>query len=151
MFKKGKIAVIIVIALILSVTTYAFAAANTVPVTAAGDGNGTITGYTISAVSYSLDSSNTNITAVAFNAVPANGTPAVAPTFKVQITGTTNSTWITCTGTLPAITCTGTLGTVANATGLRVVAANQLVIQRKRRDPLRDRASLFQTINEKII
>ncbi|MHC1740764.1 MAG: hypothetical protein AB9897_06585 [Anaerolineaceae bacterium] len=124
MIKKGRFVAIIVIALILSVTTYAFAAANNVPATAAGDGSNTITGYTISAVTYTLDATNTTITAVSFNAVPDSTAPSVAPVFKVQIGGVSTSGWVTCTGTLPALTCTGTLGTVANAASLRIVASN---------------------------
>jgi hypothetical protein len=130
MFKKGKVAVIIVIALILSVTTYAFAAANTVPVTAAGDGNGQITGYKISSIVYVLDSTNTNITGVNFTAsLPAGATaPDVTPKFQVFITGS-STVWstkcdVTGTGSSLTVVCTGTFGTVYAANNLRVVASN---------------------------
>jgi hypothetical protein len=138
MFKKGRIAAIVVIALILSVTTYAFAAANTVQPSAAGDGAGTITGYSITAVKYTLDSTNSNIIGVSFTASPTGTAPTNNPTFKIQITkdstvtGATDSLWITCGGTFASgvgtISCpespSTTINSVVNAGGLRVVAAN---------------------------
>jgi hypothetical protein len=129
MFKKGRIAAIIVIALILSVTTYAFAAANTVDISAAGDGSGAITGFTITGIAYSVDSSN-NITGVSFSAKP----DAILPNstlvhFNIQITpdvaGTQKCTaTATFSGqTAQTVSCTSaSLGTVANATSLKVVA-----------------------------
>ena len=124
MFKKGRIAAIIVIALILSVTTYAFAAANTVPVTAAGDGANSITGYTITNVVYTLDSNNANITNVAFVAAPAT-TPTGTVTFTIKlVSGGTN--WFPCSAgsTTNSWDCTVSGTTVASADQLRIVAHN---------------------------
>lgn len=119
--KKSRFIIVVVIALLLSVTTYAFAAANSVPNTAGGDGVGSIAGYTISNVAYTLDATNTNITAVGFNASTTVSPAPTAPVFKVLIAPGT--TWVTCVaGTTTDWTCTGTFGTVTAATSLRVVA-----------------------------
>jgi hypothetical protein len=56
--KSVKVFVLVVLVLALSGFTYAFAAANTVPATKAGDGSGAITGYTVSNIHYILDASN---------------------------------------------------------------------------------------------
>lgn len=129
MLKKGQIVAVIVIALVLSVTTYAFASANSLPVTAAGDGSNSISGYAISNVHYTLDSSNTNITDVSFHAVPATK-PDANPSFKLAISDGTTAAWSSsCTPTFAAdgsadVSCSGSFGTVYDATTLRVVANN---------------------------
>jgi hypothetical protein len=57
--------VIFATVMILAGATYAFAAANTVPASKAGDGNGGITGYTVSAIHYNLSGATpTNIDSV---------------------------------------------------------------------------------------
>ena len=65
--KSVKIFVLVVLVLALSGFTYAFAAANTVPATKAGDGSGVISGYTITNVKYNLDGTTpSNIASVTF-------------------------------------------------------------------------------------
>jgi hypothetical protein len=120
--KKASLILVVVLALVLSVTTYAFAAANTVPNTAGGDGTGTIAGYDITNVTYTLDSSNTDITKVSFSASTTVSPAPTAPVFKVLIAPGT--TWVTCVDGSVAGTydCSGTFGTVKAATSLRVVA-----------------------------
>ena len=122
MFKKGRLVAIIVIALVLSVTTYAFAAANTVPVTAGGDGSNGIAGYSISNVAYTLDGTNTNITKVTFDAA-ATITPAPAsPIFIAQLSTGTVTTGSTCVvGTHVVCTLTSSVA-IADAATLRVIA-----------------------------
>lgn len=124
MFKKGRVAAIIVIALILSVTTYAFAAANTVPDTAAGDGVGAISGYAISGVTYTLDSTYTNITKVSFTAIPTTP-PTGTVFFSIKLINGAN-TWFTCAAGSSSNSwdCTVTGTTVKQADELRVVAHN---------------------------
>ncbi len=63
-----KVALIVLIAFALATITYAFAASNSVPDGKAGAGAGTITGYDVTNVVYTQDSSNpVNITAVDFD------------------------------------------------------------------------------------
>ena len=109
--------------LLLCAVAYGFAAANTVPASGAGDGSNTISGYTITNVTYTLNATNpANIDAVTFTVTP--GTGASAPsTVKAKLVST-SSTWFDCTntsGTTWDCTVTGVTATAANE--LRVVAA----------------------------
>jgi hypothetical protein len=112
----------IMLVLILAAAAFAFAAANVVPETGAGDGSGTISGYTVSNIHYNLNAGNpANIDSVQFTLAPTAG--AQAPTsVRVQLNGA--GSWYTCN--LAAGTWTCPLGagfTVLSATNLRVVAA----------------------------
>jgi hypothetical protein len=117
MFKKGKITAILVIALILSVTTYAFAAANTVPATNAGDGSAAVSGYSITGVSYTLFSTdNSSIDKVNFSI-----SPVTATNVKIQLV--TNGSWYPCNNTAGSVICSvGGVVTVLAANNLRIVA-----------------------------
>ena len=108
----------IVLVLAIAGTAYAFAASNTVPATRAGDGSQAISGYTISAVAYGLNSSTpTNIDSVTFTISPTSAT-----TVKASLNGGT--TWYACTNSSGSVSCTTTSpqATVAGATTLQVVA-----------------------------
>jgi hypothetical protein len=60
---------------ILALATYAFTAANIVPGSKAGKGEGAISGYTVSGIAYSLNAANpANIDSVAFTLNAAAGT-----------------------------------------------------------------------------
>ena len=73
--RRRRTAVIIAVAAALAFAAYAFTAANTVPSSQAGDGSGTISGYTVSNIAYTLDSTNAaNIESVAFTLDAAAGT-----------------------------------------------------------------------------
>jgi len=52
---RSRIIGIVVVAAALATGAYAFTATNTVPASSAGSGSGTISGYTVSAVAYQLD------------------------------------------------------------------------------------------------
>jgi len=113
---------------LLGVAAYGFAAANTVPDSGAGDGSGNITGYTVSNISYTLDSNDpTKINAVTFNlsAAPSVLKPNVV---KIKLVSSSN-TWYTCTTNSTnspyAYSCNTTApqATVQAADQLRVVAA----------------------------
>ena len=110
-------------ALIFAVATRGYAAQNTVPVSAAGDGTNTISGYSITAVGYTLNSTNPqNIDTVKFTVTAPAG--ALAPTtVKAQLT--TSGAWFNCTngGTGTTYTCALTGVTTQGATDLRIVAA----------------------------
>jgi hypothetical protein len=113
-------ALVFLVVLIIAAGSYAFTAANTVPDTEAGAGAGTISGYTISNVSYTLDSTTpTELDAVTFD-VAGNADPA---TVKVQL-DSSGGTWYDCTmGTSPSWSCTITdTLLVADMDQLNVVA-----------------------------
>lgn len=100
---KPSYAFAILAVLILSASVYAFAAANTVPDTEAGAGTGTISGYTVSNVTYTLDSTDPQqLDSVAFD-ISGNADPS---TVKVQLISNTG-TWYDCTvGVAPNWSCT---------------------------------------------
>jgi len=115
-----KLASVLLIALVLSMVIYAFAAANVVPASSAGDGTGAISGYTVSLIHYGLNAANpSNIDSVTFTLSTA---PAVGGTIKVSLDGTN---WYSCTNVTTAVTCATTApqATVTLATNLRVVVA----------------------------
>ena len=101
----------------------ALAAANTVPATYAGDGSGTISGYTVSSVVYTLNGTNPqNLDQVDFNVDVA---PQAGSTMKIKLVAA-GSTWYTCTNVTTALTCVTTApqATTAAADELRVVIAD---------------------------
>jgi hypothetical protein len=122
MFVKNstKFIIIVVIALALSGFTYAFAEANTVPATFAGDGAEDISGYIISGVHYTLDVGNPAlINAVIFTLDNAATTVRV----KLVQAGTTYYTCTVAGGT--SVSCNiGGAVTVLAADELRVIATN---------------------------
>jgi len=113
--KSAKTLLIALVALMLAGFTYAYAAANTVPATAAGDGAGVVSGYTVTAIKYNLNSTNpSNIDSVTFTISPAAN-------FVTINLGT--ATWYTCTGTTN-ITCLTPSTTVTSVINLTVVSTN---------------------------
>jgi hypothetical protein len=121
--KKAGLIVIIAVALILSVTTYAFAAANTVDTSGAGDGSATISGYTVTGVTYTLNTADpSKIDTVKFTVTPGTGASS-AKSVSIQLVP--SGTWYSCTMATNAATCTLPSPYVAAslATSLHVVAA----------------------------
>lgn len=101
--------------------TYAYTAANTVPDSKAGDGSGTVTGYVLSSVHYTLNGTDpSKVDAVGFT---LDSTPVAGSVIKAQLDPA--GSWYTCSNTGTAVTCTTTSpqGTVLGATQLRVVIA----------------------------
>jgi hypothetical protein len=91
MFKNFKLILIVMVVVVLAASAYAFADANTVPATKAGSGAGEISGYTVSSVAYTLNSSNpSQLDAVSFTL------DAAAETVKVKLVAA-GSTWFDCT------------------------------------------------------
>ena len=104
--------------LLFAVSAYAFTATNNVPPSQAGDGHGTISGYTVSNVAYTLASDPTMIEKVAFTL------DAAATSVKASVTGAApfESCAIADDNTA---TCTfDTKPTVLSASELRVIAAS---------------------------
>lgn len=110
-----KVLLIALVAFVFAGVATAFAAANTVPGTYAGDGSGAISGYTVSNIQYALDSGNpANIVSVSFTL------DAAATTVRIQLN---NATWYSCSNNGGNNwSCSTTGETVLNATALRVVA-----------------------------
>ncbi|HZR96999.1 MAG TPA: hypothetical protein VFA56_14985 [Gaiellaceae bacterium] len=106
------------LAAIVAPAAYAFTASNTVPNTTAGSGSGTISGYTVSSVSYTLNASNPqNVDAVSFTIAPTTGT------VKAQLVS--GGSWYSCTNSAGSVTCatTSPQATAAAVNQLTVVAA----------------------------
>lgn len=110
-------------AVLVIAATQAFTASNTVPGTKAGDGLGTITGYVVSSVAYTLNATDpTKIDAVSFT---LDAAPAAGATIKAKLVSA-GSTWYSCSATGTSVTCntTSPQATVSSADELRVVAAS---------------------------
>jgi len=117
--KPSRTLIVALVAIAIGAGVYAYAATNTVPGSTAGSGSGTISGYTVSSIVYTLDSTTpTNLDAVAFTI-----SPAAATTVKVQLAA--GGSWYSCTNTTGSVSCTTTSpqATAAAATQLTVVAA----------------------------
>jgi len=110
---------IFALVLVLTGATYAFAAANSVPASKAGDGSGAISGYTVSAIHYTLNGTNpATIDSVSFT---LDSAPAAGSTLKIKLVAA-GSTWYSCTNAIN-VTCTTTGASVSTADTLQVVIA----------------------------
>lgn len=103
----------------ISAGTYAFTASNTVPTTNAGQGTGSISGYTATNVSYSLNATTpTNIDSVSFTI-----NPATTASVKAQLAS--SGAWYPCSNAAGTVTCatTSPQATVSSTSQLTVVAS----------------------------
>jgi hypothetical protein len=117
--RAARVWVTAIAAAILASSAYAFTASNTVPGTTAGSGSGAISGYTASAIVYTLNATTpTNVDQVAFTI-----NPTTTSTVKAQLVAA--GTWYSCINTAGAVTCATTSPqmTATTATQLTVVAA----------------------------
>ena len=97
---RSRILGILVVAAALATGAYAFTATNTVPNSSAGSGSGTISGYTVSAIAYQLNTTTpSNIDSLTFT-LNASATTAKA---KV-VSGSTTYTDCTIVGGV-SVTC----------------------------------------------
>ena len=118
-FPRRRILVVAILAIGIASGVYAYAAANTVPNSTAGSGSGTISGYTVTNVAYTLNATTpTNLDQVAFTIAPTT-----ASTLKVQLAAA--GSWYTCANAAGSVTCNtpSPQATAAAATQLTVVAA----------------------------
>jgi hypothetical protein len=116
--RRRSVLAALVVAGVLSSAAYAFTATNTVPASTAGSGSGAISGYTVSAIAYTLNATTpTNLDAVAFTIAPTT-----ASVVKIQLAAA--GSWYTCANAAGSVTCntTSPQATVAAATNLTVVA-----------------------------
>jgi hypothetical protein len=113
-------------ALIIAAAAYGFAAANTVTTSSAGDGTGTISGYTV-VTTYVLNSTNPDqVDTVNLTVTPLNS-GANATTVKVRLEhGGSFGAWKTATGsgTSWSVDVSGDNISVSGLTQIRVVAAS---------------------------
>jgi len=117
-----KKVVLVVLVAVLVAVGFAYAAANTVPVTGAGDGEKTISGYDVYNVHYTLASDPTKIGSVTFTITTTSGAAAPA-TVKIKLVSDSN-TWYSCdAGQNFSWTCSVGDVSVYAANELRVVAA----------------------------
>ncbi len=124
-FLKPKYLAIALIVFALAVVAFGYAAANVVPESGAGEGVGTISGYTIANISYTLLTTDpTKVSSVAFDVTPTSG--ADAPK-AVKISVDSGTTWVTCSGpTEDNWTCAFTVASepeVSTLEEMQVVAA----------------------------
>ena len=116
---RRRILIVAVLAVAIASGVYAYAATNTVPNSSAGAGSGTISGYTVTNVAYTLNATTpTNLDQVAFTIAPTT-----TSTLKVQLAA--GGSWYSCTNAAGSATCntTSPQATAAAATQLTVVAA----------------------------
>jgi hypothetical protein len=122
---------VLALALILSVATYGFAANNTVGDSSAGDGTGTVSGYTVTVVSYQLNATNPSEIDGVTVSIPVSGTQVAPKTVAVQFQDASTASptplggWYSCTAATATYNCTasGAKATVKPTAQLRVVAA----------------------------
>jgi hypothetical protein len=125
---KSRVLVAVAAAMVVAGGAYAFTAANTVPNSTVGAGAGTVSGYTVSALHYALNSTTpTNIDSLTFTitpVVPSTSTGKVIIQAALSTGGPTNYTCTTDT-TGATVTCATTTPqlTAALLTGVTVVAA----------------------------
>lgn len=118
-FRSSKMFVVVLMALVFATAAFAFAATNTVPGTYAGEGAGTVSGYTVTNVVYNLNAATaSNIDSVTFTL------NAAASTVKVRLD--TTGSYYSCTNTSGnnwSCATTAPQATVAAADELRVIAS----------------------------
>ena len=117
---RPRTLVAILAVLLIMIAAYAYAAANEVPETGAGDGSNTISGYTITNVQYSLDDADPSlISAVSFD---INPTDNASPVREIKVQLVTGGDWFDCTEAGTSATCTNIGVSVFTANQFRVVA-----------------------------
>jgi hypothetical protein len=119
MLRNFKVLSIVLVVIVIASSAYAFAAANTVPATKAGDGAGAISGYTVSAVVYNLNASDpTSLDSVDFTL------DAAATNVQIKLVAA-GSTWYDCVvDTGNDWTCDTTGATVSSMDELTVIATS---------------------------
>jgi hypothetical protein len=121
MFKRSsRVLFVTLLLFVLAGATYAFAATNTVPPSIAGDGEGGISGFTVSGIEYSV--SGFDITGVAFELSPAAPSGATVQA-AIGTSTPVNQALVECSGSGTSWSCTFAAGyvTIKDSAALRVV------------------------------
>lgn len=98
-FNSKKLILALIAAAAIGIGSYAIAAANTVPASNAGIGSGTVSGYTVTNIAYTLGATPSDIDLVEFDISPSSPTPTVKARFV------TGGTWYDCTVAGAAVDC----------------------------------------------
>ncbi len=118
---RARLAGAVIVAAVLAVGAYAFTATNTVPGTSAGEGSGTISGYTVSNVQYQLNATTpTNIDSLTFTL------SATAATAKAKVVSG-STTYTSCTIAVDGVSVTCNFSpdvAVTSADQLSVIATS---------------------------
>ena len=125
---RYRILALLILILVLGAATYGFAALNTVPNGRAGEGDGTISGYTVVNVKYELDNNDpTAFDMVYFDLEDGAGNPATASEVHAGIGAGGSIDWVECTASATAYDFECDLSTIGNsvraADALHVAAA----------------------------
>jgi hypothetical protein len=139
MVRNFKLVLAVMFVLVLIGSTYAFANANTIPVSTAGSGTSTVGGFTVSDIVYDLtDADPTTVDNIYFTVTPPTLTDPEAALAYIQ-TDATGSWKKDCTladgsthATTNAMAVTCVYGTPISLTGitaLNVVASSTLEVQ----------------------
>lgn len=118
--RRPKLLVALLLVVGFLTVGYGLTAANTVPSSRAGDGTGAITGYTVSAIDYTVLAADP--TKFDKLTLTLDNSPGATGEVKTKISGT----WYDCTYVTTAVTCdfaSGSEPTVVGATSLQVVVA----------------------------
>ena len=118
-FLRPRTLLAVMLVLVLAAAVYGFAASNSVPATAAGDGSAVISGYNITSVAYTLNGADPGL----LDGVAFTISPTTAGTVRIKLVAA-GSTWYTCANASGSVTCNTTGATVLAADELRVVATN---------------------------
>lgn len=126
MFKNFKTLLFVLVILVIAGSAYAFAAANTVPESAAGFQATVVSGYTVTNLIYDLDDTDpTQLYAITFDIAPTAGSAAAA-TVKVQTEN--DGAWTDCSlngaGPSKSATCTFDGLALLDVTALNIVASS---------------------------
>ena len=121
---RYRVLLLLVLTLVLATATYGFAAQNTVDASYAGEGDGLIGGFAITAVSFTLDPSDpTQFSGLDFTINPA---PGASGEVRVGLFNGSTVTWLAagaCTASGTSVSCTGSFPvSVEAAVGLYVAA-----------------------------
>ncbi|RLT42368.1 MAG: hypothetical protein DWI57_05680 [Chloroflexi bacterium] len=110
-FLTARFVTAFIFVLVLSATAYAFAAANTVDASRAGDGAGVISGYNITSIVYTHVSGNpTKIASVAFNVADKDSANTDSDKVYARFTDASGGAipgvaWTTCTFSSSKYSC----------------------------------------------
>lgn len=120
--RSGRRLAVLAVFAIVAVSAFGFAATNTVPASKAGDGEGAVSGYTVTNVHYGLNATDPSLVdTVTFD---VDAAPPAGSTLKVQLVDATG-TWYSCSAAGTAVTCTVSPGLAVTAVDqLRFVAAD---------------------------
>ena len=101
---------------IVAVGGMAYTAANTVPATVAGSGSGSVSGYTVSGLTYTLAANPANVASITFTLSATGAT-------KVRVSGDGGTTWFNCDSAI-----SGTSVTACATSGLSIASMSTLQI-----------------------